>query len=73
MSSKLNAYKSKEKILCPGCFEPINIKSESIMKSNGYSLQLKSTGLDDFTKISCQKCTLNFTFIYCPFCEKKFI
>ena len=71
MSSKLNTYKSKEKILCPRCFEPISIKSESIMKSNGYSLQLKSTDLDDFTKISCQKCSLNFTFIFCPFCEKK--
>ena len=71
MSSKINIYKSKEIILCPGCFEPISIKSEALMRSNGYNFQPKSINLDDFTKISCQKCYIDFTFIYCPFCEKK--
>ena len=73
MLSKTSKYKSKERILCPKCFEPISInsESESLMRSNGNNFQPKSTNLDDFTKISCQNCHIDFTFIYCPFCEKK--
>ena len=71
MKTKSGLIKKKERILCPQCLDPINIKINNLMISNGYNIEQKDTDIIDFTKLSCKKCFLEFTFILCAFCEKK--
>ena len=66
MMKKTEKNKKEEKILCPQCLEPIDTNLNELMKSNGKSIE-KS----DFTKLSCQKCPLDFTFISCVYCNGK--
>ena len=62
---------TKERILCPQCLEPININSIDLKISNGYNIQSKNFTPSDFSKLSCQKCYSNFTFILCVYCNQK--
>ena len=71
MSIKSNNSSSKEKMLCPQCLDPINITLNNLKISNGTNIQSKSVIMTDFSKLSCQKCDLNFTFIMCAYCNKK--
>ena len=61
----------EEKISCPQCSEPINIKSNKLNISNGYNIQTKFYEIPDFMKLSCKKCFLDFTFILCVYRNKK--
>jgi hypothetical protein len=63
MINSTNSY--EERIFCPKCIEPIDL---SINKSKKSTLE---TELNEFTKLSCKKCSLEFTFIYCEFCQNK--
>ena len=71
MSIKSNSSSSNEKILCPVCLDPININLNNLKISNGYNIQLKNVIITDFSKLSCQKCYFNFTFINCAYCNHK--
>ena len=63
---------SKEQILCPQCLEPVELKND-LMASNGvYDIPIQSTiEIVDFMGLSCQKCDLEFTFVFCAYCNKK--
>ena len=71
MTTKFETKPNKEKILCPHCFDPINICLKSLKISNGFNYLQKFSKLNEFTKLSCKKCYLDFTFIFCAYCEKK--
>ena len=59
---------SEDKILCPTCIEPINL---SINKSKNNNESFLEIEIKEFTKITCQKCNLEFSFLYCEFCKSK--
>lgn len=61
----------EEKILCPKCLICIDLSINNIKISNGYNVLPKILELTEFSKFSCQKCELEFTFIFCAYCEKK--
>ena len=71
MKTKSNSIQKIDKILCPNCLIPINTYLNNLKLSNGNNTQIKCDENSDFSIISCKNCLLNFTFISCPYCEKK--
>jgi hypothetical protein len=71
MIIKKGKYCPKERITCPKCLEPVNIKLFSLNVSNGNNIEHKSYVISDFLRLSCEKCLLDFTFITCVYCNKK--
>ncbi len=61
----------EERILCPKCSEPVNLKINKLSISNGNTIETKSYEIIDFMRLSCVKCLLDFTFISCVYCSKK--
>ena len=62
-----NILKEREnEILCPNCIDPINNKPTN----NNENMNIENE-INEFEKFTCQKCTLDFSFIFCIFCEKK--
>lgn len=59
---------SDERILCPQCFESINIIQHKSLENNNI---IKENKLNEFTKLSCKNCSLEFTFLFCEYCENK--
>ena len=53
----------KEKIICPQCSIIIN----KIGNNNNNNLEIN---VEDFTKIFCEKCSNEFCFISCAYCDK---
>ena len=63
-------YNSSEnnKFLCPTCMQPINPTINKIIFNNYKSLDID---LNEFTKISCQNCNFEFSFLFCEFCNRR--
>ena len=71
MITKFNKILKEEKIFCPHCLDPLKISLNSLKISNGYNCLMKNNELTEFSKISCKKCYLDFTFVLCAYCNKK--
>ena len=62
----------KEKLPCPQCLSTVTITSKlPIYFSNGISARRKDFILQEFSKFNCNHCKLEFTFIFCAFCNNK--
>ena len=71
MMSKPMEIEKEEKILCPKCLIYIDLSLNNIKMSNGYTVLSKVFEPKEFSKLSCQKCELGFTYICCVYCNKK--
>ena len=71
MSTESDKNKKKEKILCPLCLAPVNYNLKDIINTIDNNAKLKYSEISDFTKVVCQKCNLDFTFISCVYCNRK--
>ena len=61
-----------EKIPCPQCLGTIKITSKLyLLLSNGQNYGKKEFFFQEFTKLNCHICNLDFTFILCAFCNNK--
>ena len=64
-SSSLSSL-SENKNFCPSCFEPINLKK--YLPNNIKETEFE---LSEFMKLTCEKCFLEFSFLYCEICNSK--
>ena len=61
-----------EKLICPNCTETVNIISKKdLLISNGINQLPKNFNTSEFSKITCEKCNFDFSYIICPFCSEK--
>lgn len=61
-----------EKSICPYCSESVKItERNNLLISNGSNQQQKFLSMNEFINIYCSKCSKNFTFIICVYCNKK--
>ena len=60
---------SDSEIFCPNCIKPINLSIfNKNNNNNDVSMEIE---IDEFTKLTCPKCSFQFSFLYCEICKQK--
>ena len=61
-----------EIVICPYCSESVKVtERNNLLISNGNYRQQKILLKNEFINVYCSKCSNNFTFIICVYCNKK--